>query len=379
MAVRKLRKSWRVDFRYKSIRYRKRSPINTREGAKELEIKIRTELAQGTYRISPIVSPKNFNDFAWHWFDVYVKNNNKHSEIIGKESILRSGLVPYFGKLPLSEISCFAIEEYKRTKANLNLSNKTINNHLSVLRKCLNTAQEWELLVNVPKIRLLKVEPQKFDFLTESESRSLLDNSSGYLADMILLALKTGLRFGEIIALDWQDVNLQSRLLTVSKSVSKNVLGSTKSNKTRYIPLTAELCQMLSAKKSKAGYVFLNGAGNRVRQVNSIRSLYRACKRANLRRIGWHCLRHTFASHLAQKGVPIKAIQELLGHSEIKTTMRYAHLGQSELRSAIDLLDDSQNFGQQAVNIFKFAIPNQLAGQFPNLEFTAKTKQKDDA
>ncbi len=84
------------------------------------------------------------------------------------------------------------------------------------------------------------------------------------------------------------------------------------------------------------------------------RRLTKACKEAGLRKIGWHTLRHTFASHLAMKGVPMTAVQQLMGHSNITTTMRYSHLAPSTLRAAIDMLNPKQalnvDFGQPVVN-----------------------------
>lgn len=76
--------------------------------------------------------------------------------------------------------------------------------------------------------------------------------------------------------------------------------------------------------------------------------LWRACKRAGLRRIGWHTLHHTFASHLAMRGAPLKAVQELLGHATIQMTMRYAHLAPEVARDAVKLLDDRRGSGVAA-------------------------------
>ena len=81
--------------------------------------------------------------------------------------------------------------------------------------------------------------------------------------------------------------------------------------------------------------------------------LWRTCRRAGLRIIGWHSLRHTFASHLVMRGAPLKAVQELLGHADIRMTMRYSHLSPSVRRDAVALLDTSTSsaaFGPQLGN-----------------------------
>jgi len=86
-------------------------------------------------------------------------------------------------------------------------------------------------------------------------------------------------------------------------------------------------------------YIFCKEDGSMFTKNESKHPLWRACKRAGLRSIGWHALRHTFASHLAMRGVPLKAIQELLGHSTIEMTMRYAHLSPTVKRDAVAQLD----------------------------------------
>lgn len=349
-----------MDLRFNHTRFRKRSPLNTKSGAKEYEAFLRQKLARGEDIDGEEKQKKEpeqlFSSFAWRWFEVYVKNNNKHSEIIGKESVLRFHLVPFFGNTPLGKIKSLDIEEYKSRKTNDKLSGKTINNHLAVLRKCLNTAQEWSLIENVPTIRFLKVQSFKVDYLSEEECELLLNKTKGVIVEMILLALRTGLRFGELIALNWQDVNLDRKILTVDKSISKGLMGSTKSNKARYIPLSSDLTMALGAGINKSGFIFNNGNGQAMKQVPCCKALHRACRQAGVREIGWHLLRHTFASHLAQRGISLKAIQELLGHRDIRTTMRYAHLSPSELRSAIDVLDPGKKFGQPVGNQIDFGI-----------------------
>jgi len=280
--------------------------------------------------------------------------------------------------MKLSKIQSLKVEEYKREKIKSGLSSKSINNHLAVLKKSLSTAKEWQFIDDQPKIRLLKTKPQHHDYLSESECEILLNGATGIIKEMILLALRTGLRFGEIIALDWQDVDLDRKMLSVSKSISRGLMGSTKSNRTRHIPLSEELWKMLSQRYKSSGFIFLNKNGELLRRDVCFKALQRACKRSNLKEIGWHTLRHTFASHLAQKNISLKAIQELLGHSNIQTTMRYAHLSSSELRSAIDCLEKKDNFGQPAVNRTKFSLKIPELKRKHKLDFLPVDKQKID-
>ncbi|MFA7377709.1 MAG: site-specific integrase, partial [Patescibacteria group bacterium] len=212
-----------------------------------------------------------------------------------------------------------------------------------------------------------------FDYLNESECKLLLDNSSGNLHDMILLALNTGLRFGELIALTWKDIDFEKRLLPINKAIAKGVLGSTKSNKNRYIPLTNSVIEMLRNRKRNAELIFSENNSFLV-QARYVKKLHKLCKDLKFRRIGWHVLRHTFASHLAQKGISLKAIQELLGHSDIKTTMRYAHLSPRELRQAVDVL----SFGQHMGNASDFILNLPTSYKDGQSDFSPYIKQKTE-
>jgi len=137
----------------------------------------------------------------------------------------------------------------------------------------------------------------------------------------------------------------------VKRSIVKGITGSPKSNKVRYIPFSTQTGEVLQKWKKVSGPVFTK-IGIPINQKSPYRALWRYRDRAGLPRVGWHTFRHTFASQLATRGVPMRSIQELLGHSDIRTTMRYAHLQESALRQAIEVLDcvEDKNFGQQVVN-----------------------------
>jgi integrase len=109
-------------------------------------------------------------------------------------------------------------------------------------------------------------------------------------------------------------------------------VGTPKSNREGHLPLTNNVWAMLSRHRQAAGFVLLNEHGRRFQITWFNRELRKACQRAGIRRITCHTLRHTFASHLAMAGAPLKAIQELLGHTSIDVTMRYAHLSSSTFK-----------------------------------------------
>jgi len=327
-------------------------------GAKAYEILLRQKLARGVD-----INPKGnegkdvtFAGFAWEWFETYVKSNNKESEIRGKKYMLKSSLIPFFGGKSLNEISNFLIEKYKAKKIKEGIVNKTINNHLTVLSQCLRSAEEWGLINARPRIKRLKVAQQKFDYLCKEESAQLLSGAKGIWYEMILLALKTGLRFGEIRVLDWSDINWERKMLTVQRSINRGTISSPKSYKIRHVSLVNELYLLLQRRKKDGGWIFTNERGGYIRRNMMRRELHHICDSVGLRKIGWHTLRHTFASQLAMAGASLKAVQELLGHSSIQTTMRYAHLSPSVLDDTIRLLenDETQNFGQPVVNRYDF-------------------------
>ena len=158
---------------------------------------------------------------------------------------------------------------------------------------------------------------------------------------MLLTTLRTGLRQGELKALQWPSIDWNNRILTVRHSWCdyRKVLGSPKSNRERHIPIDAEVYDMLYRRRQKSGFVFVDTEDKPFNSKTLNRKLKKICASAGLRKISWHILRHSFASHLAMASVPLNAVQALLGHTNITTTMRYTHLAPSTLRTAIDALD----------------------------------------
>jgi len=348
-----------VDFRFDHIRYRRRSPDNTRQGALAYEVLLRRNLADGQPIQSGMQQDRNqtFAEFAEEWFEDYVKPNNKYSEQLAKRYVLASSLVPFFGPKPIEQIRAHDIERYKAIQLQQGFTNKTIMNRLTILNKCMVTAYEWlELRGAPPKIKWPKWQQPEIDYLSPAECEVLLSHATEVIKEMALMALRTGMRQGELRGLQWSSIDWLTRSVAVrhSRDDYRKILVSPKSNRTRHIPLDADVYTMLYQRKKDSGYVFHAIEGRPFTNDRLSAAMRRLCKKAGLRKIGWHTLRHTFASHLAMRGVPLPVIKELMGHATITTTMRYAHVAPSTLRAAIEMLNPktmvTTDLGQPVVN-----------------------------
>jgi len=218
-------------------------------------------------------------------------------------------------------------------------------------------AAEWGVIDRscVPVIEWAKVEEQGFDFFTFEEAERI----GASLADepvwraMIAFGLNTGLRLGELRALRRTDVDKRGMMATVQRSVWKKIEAGTKSARIRKIPLNAAAMaafELAVAASPLSSFVFTGDKGKQLTKEQCKWPLWRACDQAEVgRRVGWHVLRHTFASHLAMRGVPLVTIQKLMGHSTIQMTMRYAHLAPEYLRDAVLALERPDSAQKVAV------------------------------
>jgi integrase len=339
-------KHWIVDIKFqhpdgRTQRVRKVSPIQTRRGAEQYERSLRQCLLSGTYGKEQNKEPvPTLEAFHHEFLTSYAVNNNKPSEISAKEGHFRVHLIPFFGRKKLDAIGARDIEKYKGTKLAAGYNKKTINNQLSTLRKLLNVALEWELIEKVPKVKPFKPEPTDYDFLDFDESERLINAAeSGWTKAMVITALNTGLRLGELMALRWEDVDLVAGRLRVRQSAWKGQMVTPKSGRPRELPLNSRVLAALKAHRHLRGeYVFCQDDGAPLTQQIARKALMRACKFAGLRHVQWHSLRHTFASQLVMRRVPMKAVQELLGHATMSMTMRYSHLSPDVRKDAVEVL-----------------------------------------
>ena len=306
------REYWMIDFTYhhpdgRKERVRKVAPIQNKRAAERHEHELRHALHDGSYRKeqeAPPPEPKTMPTvaaFAEEFLNTYVLVNNKPSEQAAKRSIFKHHIIPTLGRLPLNRLS-YEVEPFKAVLKKKNLGAKRINNVLAVISKMLHYAEE----------------------------RGVIERAG-----------EAGLRMGEIIALEWSDLDLGAGHLTVRHSDWFGLVGTTKGGRARTVPMTERLRHALTTQASQRRglRVFMTADGKPITRNHMKTPLWHACRRAGLREIGWHALRHTFCSHLALQGAVPKAIQELAGHTAMAITMRYMHLAPAALRDAIALLD----------------------------------------
>lgn len=280
-----------------------------------------------------------FSDFTSFWYETYVLVENKPSEQRTKRLKLDKHILPFFGPLPLRAINEQHISRYKALKTKT-LSPKTVNNHLAILGKCLRSAHEWGYVDSVPRYKLIRVPPPDTTSLSEQECRTLLETAfkdDPFWHCFILAALCTGMRIGELFGLPWENVSFSTQRIWIRQNLVNGVLGSPKSNRHRQVPLVPELAAALYPIREQRGFVFTKG-GQPLTHELAWTAMRRLRKKAGLPNLKWHALRHTFASLLVEKNVPLTTVQSLLGHSTIQMTMRYAHLSPNAHTDALTQL-----------------------------------------
>jgi integrase len=281
--------------------------------------------------------------------------------------LLHSNFKPFYNK-KLSDITAWDIQSWRSGKEKAGLASSTINRRVTTLKAVLNKAVEWDVISVNP---LNKIKPIKIDrnsrvrYLTSKEESSLrlaLDQREAdirkgrmsgnawrevrgyktrptldaafadYLKPMVLLALNTGLRRGELFNLTWDDVDLSRKQLTVEGTTSK-------SGQTRHIPLNREAHKFLIDWQAQSGgkLVFSSPVSN-ARFDNIKRSWEGLRDRAKLTNFVFHDLRHTFASKLVMANESLYVVKELMGHSTIQMTEKYAHLAPEHKASAVERL-----------------------------------------
>ena len=215
-----------------------------------------------------------------------------------------------------------------------------------MLNVLLKQAVDWRVINQMAcKIRLLSTSKPKMGFYDFDDYEQLIaaakaTDPNAYL--IVLLGGDAGLRCGEMMALEWCDVDLQKRQLCVQRSEWKGHVTVPKGGRLRYVPMTVRLASALREHRHlRSSRVICHGDGSPLSADVVKHHVERAARRAKLGDSGVHRLRHTFCSHLAMQGAPACAIQKLAGHQDLTTTQRYMHFSPAAIEGAIRLLDQA--------------------------------------
>ena len=287
-------------------------------------------------------------EFMWEWLGTTV-NSVKKTTYQKYESMIRNHIAHGLGAVPLKLVSSQMLDQfaYEKINGSAKLSPKTVNDILAIINSAMSYAEQ-EYGMSKPKIRRAKEPRKEMRVLSVEEQHILVD----FLLDEmdlfklgVLISLFTGIRLGELCALQWEDI--KSDRLIVNKSFQRIKVGNTTqliqtspktSSSVRIIPLPASICAYLEPFRS-TGPVLKTRNGSQVEPRLMQLKFGKYIKQCELEKTNFHALRHTFATRCIEAGFDIKTLSEILGHADVKTTLnRYVHSSYELKRASMDRL-----------------------------------------
>ena len=311
-----------------------------------------------------------YKDWLWYWMQKK-KDYIKESTYSNYSNIISNHIIPDLGNIKLFNLNNKLIQEYLinkyktgRLDGNGGLSNKTIRDIIAVVKSSLKYAIKEEMINNInldfiyPKIGnkdKIYIMPKKdqeklITYIKQNENTRNLG---------ILLSLYSGIRIGELCALQWRDIDFRSNILHINKtlqriyikdnkeSISKIIITSPKThNADRDIPLNKEFSEILKKYKTESDNYILSNCDKWI-EPRTYRRYFKKClNKAKVNEINFHGLRHTFATNCIKLGVDYKTVSELLGHANVNITLNlYVHPQMSQKKKCIDLI--CKNFSEK--------------------------------
>jgi integrase len=338
MAVKKMGDRWYYDFMIRRIRYRGVIPeAMNKAQAEKAETKIRFEVYEGRY--GKPTGDACFIDYAETVFLSWSKNNKRSYT---NDYYHIKTFKAYFGKKSFKQITPMLLEKFKQERRNgttfygTERKPASVNRELELLSKIFNMAIRDGLAEINPceKVQKLREDNQRVRYLLPDEEERLMAALTGprtYLKPIVLLAIHTGMRRGEILNLKWANVDFSREVIHVVK---------TKNGKDRFVPMNevvrTELL-LLQEKRNGSDVVFVSMRTNGV--LKEIKKGFAAARReAGIENLTFHDLRHTTGTRLADSGVDAFTIAEILGHQDLRMTKRYTHATDERKQSAMEKL-----------------------------------------
>jgi integrase len=333
MGLYKRGRVWWMSFICKGKHYRKPCETEDRKLAQRICDKVKGEVAEGRWFEKLPGEDKTFREMMEKYLEEHVPKLRSQRSFRG----YAENLISHLGVYTLTEITPKVVNEYKEKRRRDGLKPASINRELATMKKAFNLAiREWEWVKDNPVSMVsMEEENNKRDrWLTPEEEVGLLDVCPAWLKELVTFALNTGMRLGEILSLEWKDVDLFRKTVTVSKSKNKEP---------RTIPINETVFEMLKnkakVKSIKTNLLFYTDAHTRFNITTVDHAFQKALKKAGIENFRFHDLRHTFATRLIQSGKDLYKVQRLLGHKSPAMTQRYAHHYPESLRDAVEVLD----------------------------------------
>lgn len=324
---------WYIDYYVDAKRVRER--VGTRKADAEKALAIRSaEVTQDRFQMKPKRNSPRFEQFVPRYLE-YVEANKRG---LRSEKYRIRTLAQFFSGKRLSDVTPWDVERYKAERRKT-VKAATVNRELGNFKHMLNMAVRWGMLDKnrIRDVKLLHVEKRPERILGRDEEERLLAacnrTRAPHLLHIVTLALHTGMRKGEILSLEWDMVDFVERSLRIDKSKSKYGERTIYLNESAY----RTLWQLWQERQNH--FVFPNPRNPTEPIKDHKMGYWRAVKLAGIRHIRFHDLRHTFATRLVQAGVDLITVQQLLGHSSIRMTARYAHSLKENKVAAVRLLD----------------------------------------
>ncbi len=320
---------WWIDYSYAGKRVRESTRSTSKKRALQILAKRTAAVVEDRFDIRATKQTPTLAQYAIEYLQYYSRLNKK-PQTYRRDQILVKQLTQFLGKYRLNEIGPMLIEHYKRKRLEEGRAPATVNREVACLKNIYSTAiRNRRTLVNpVKQVKMLREDNIVTRVLSRADEEGLLANAAPHIQKLVICALDTGMRLGEILELQWPNVSLKKRLITIEKS---------KTGMRREVPVSDRLLAILESIRADAneGAVFRWRNGE---PLTDVKNGYKAAlRRAGLaeKKYRFHDLRHTFATRLAESGVDLFTIKELLGHSTIVTTQRYAHPGRNAKHDAI--------------------------------------------
>ena len=323
--------------------------VGDKAAAQDVASKIRAKLQLGEFGFEEEKPIPTFKEYAVSWIRTTVPATCKNSTVTDYQDLLRLHTLPVFGDLRLVDITRGKVKDFLLGKINQGYAKSTVNHMKNTISGVLNKALDDEVIsanpaLNLGKNFLKEKNGQKtIHPLLKEELKLLLDTVEVYFPEhypLFLMLARTGMRIGEALALQWDDIDFASPFIDVKRGFVRRRISTPKNGKSRPVDMSLQLAQALkvheleSKKKGFAlglgdlpEYVFTYENGGLIDKDNwRGRVFYKALKKAGLRRIRIHDLRHTYATLRISKGDNIQDVSNQLGHSSTKLTLDvYSH------------------------------------------------------